>query len=307
MFLLMRSSSFAASLLLFTAAFFFGLAEPCLGQAPVQEVSAAGQTGSGKQVNVTTIKVDDESVKPLLVPRGKPLLVNFWATWCEPCRQEFPELVEIDRDYEGKIDFILISLDDPVEIDRDVAKFLGEMGSTMTSYLLRTDDETAVIGAISDTWQGGLPFTALYDIDGKVRHARQGKIRVPIVRAMIDQLLEESGPVAVTELVKILGGNRSEAVFYFRNNWKVLREEALKRGLVESFEMQVAEPGQEGEFEIVLITRFKDRAQHAAAEDNFRKLIKELRPEGPMLVSAMKPDEFRRSVSVTATRSSGSN
>ena len=244
-----------------------------LAQGASGDHSSGSSRGSEKPVNLKVTKVDDETVKPLLVAKGKPLLVNFWATWCEPCRQEFPELVEIDKKYDGKIDFIIISLDDPVEIDRDVPKFLKEMGSTMTSYLLRTDDETAVIGSISDSWQGGLPFTVLYDADGNIRHARQGLIKVPIVTSIIDQLISRPKGVAVTELVKVVDGNLEEAVFYFRNNWQVLRDEAIKRGMIESYEMQVAKAGEESDFDIVLITRYRNNLQYGQAEQNFRKFV----------------------------------
>src|SRR4051812_20426429 len=52
---------------------------------------------------------------------ARPILVNFWATWCEPCRDEFPDLVRIKADYEKRnLDFITVSLDDPAEIKTSV-------------------------------------------------------------------------------------------------------------------------------------------------------------------------------------------
>jgi thiol-disulfide isomerase/thioredoxin len=62
-------------------------------------------------------------LRKALTPSRKPLLVNFWATWCDPCREEFPDLVKLDAEYKGKIDFITISLDELSEIDRDVPSF----------------------------------------------------------------------------------------------------------------------------------------------------------------------------------------
>ena len=56
---------------------------------------------------------------------ARPLLVNFWATWCDPCREEFPDLVKIDADFRRKgLDFITVSLDDLSEIKTEVPKFL---------------------------------------------------------------------------------------------------------------------------------------------------------------------------------------
>ena len=148
-------------------------------------------------------KIDEVSIKKILVPDGKPLLVNFWATWCVPCREEFPDLVEIDKEYKGKIDFITISLDDLAEIKRDVPKFLSEMKAEMPAYLLNTNEESAVITSISKDWQGGLPFTVLYNEKGEIVHFKQGKIKPEIVKEKINNLLSaKSIVVSVSELPK---------------------------------------------------------------------------------------------------------
>ncbi len=120
---------------------------------------------------------------------AKPLLINFWATWCDPCREEFPELVKIDADYKGKLDFFTISLDDLAEINRDVPKFLLEMKSTIPAYLLKTENEETAIASVSKDWQGGLPFTILFNSKGETAYLRQGKIKPDILRAEIDKVL----------------------------------------------------------------------------------------------------------------------
>src|SRR5258706_7257651 len=86
------------------------------------------------------VQIDIDGLKKLLKPNGKPLLINFWATWCDPCRDEFPDLVKIDAAYRGKIDFITISLDDLADIDTFVPKFLTEMKTGMPAFLLYTPD-----------------------------------------------------------------------------------------------------------------------------------------------------------------------
>ena len=57
-------------------------------------------------------QIDEVGLKNAIKTNGKPLLVNFWATWCDPCREEFPDLVKIDTDYKEKIDFITVSFDE---------------------------------------------------------------------------------------------------------------------------------------------------------------------------------------------------
>ena len=134
-------------------------------------------------------QIDEIGLKNAVKPNGKPMLVNFWATWCDPCREEFPDLVKIDAEYKGKIDFITISLDDLAEIGRDVPKFLSDMKAEMPAYLLKVADEGAVIASITKNWQGGLPFTILYNEKGEATYFKQSKIKPDILRSEIDKLL----------------------------------------------------------------------------------------------------------------------
>ena len=146
-------------------------------------------------------KIDETSISEILKPNGKPLLVNFWATWCVPCREEFPDLVKISKEYEGKINVITISLDDLAEINRDVPKFLIEMKAEMPTYLLYTNKESEVISSISKDWQGGLPFSILYDGKGEIVHTKQGKIKPEVVKAKINDILTtKTVQVSINEL-----------------------------------------------------------------------------------------------------------
>ncbi len=119
---------------------------------------------------------------------AKPLLVNFWATWCDPCREEFPDLVKIGTDYKDKIDLITISLDELSEINGDVPKFLAEMKAEMPSYLLKTPSEESAIASVSKSWQGGLPFTILFNGQGETVYFIQGKFKTELLKAEIEKL-----------------------------------------------------------------------------------------------------------------------
>jgi thiol-disulfide isomerase/thioredoxin len=165
-----------------------------------------GANSSGKKVSVKkTVKIaaanlpkvtqiDDIALKNLLKREGeaaKPLLINFWATWCDPCREEFPDLVKIDAQYKGKIDFITVSLDPLSEIGRDVPKFLAAMKAEMPAYLLKTTSEESAIAAVSKQWQGGLPFTILFNEKGETVYSRQGKVKIQVLLSEIDKILVE--------------------------------------------------------------------------------------------------------------------
>jgi thiol-disulfide isomerase/thioredoxin len=123
--------------------------------------------------------------------RGKPLLVNFWATWCEPCREEFPDLVKIRSQYAtDQLDFVVISLDDASDISKAVPEFLGEVHATaLPAYLLHADDEDAAIKLVDPAWSGELPATFLYDRAGRVVFKHTGTIKPDELRAAIEQAL----------------------------------------------------------------------------------------------------------------------
>jgi thiol-disulfide isomerase/thioredoxin len=140
-------------------------------------------------------QIDIVGLKKLIKPAGRPLLINFWATWCPPCIDEFPDLVKIDNDYRGKVDVITVSLDDLADIDTYVPKFLADMKAEMPAYLLHTKDEGAAIRMVAKDWAGNLPMTMLYDASGNVAYMRNGRIRVQPLRDNIDKLL--TPPAAV--------------------------------------------------------------------------------------------------------------
>ena len=145
-----------------------------------------------RAANLARVKqIDDEKIKQLLKPSGKPLLVNFWATWCGPCREEFPDLVKIDAEYRGKIDFLTISLDFIEDIDTAVPEFLSEMKAEMPTYLLISADENTLISSIAEGWSGGLPFTILYNEKGEITYIRQGKVNHETLKGEIEKTLGE--------------------------------------------------------------------------------------------------------------------
>ncbi|HYX30689.1 MAG TPA: TlpA disulfide reductase family protein [Pyrinomonadaceae bacterium] len=118
----------------------------------------------------------------------RPLLLNFWATWCDPCREEFPDLVKLDGDYKGKpLNFIAVSLDDITDIKSEVPKFLNQMKATMPVVLLNVKDQDAAINAVDPNWRGEMPATFLFDKDGKIVFRHFGKVNPDELRAAIDK------------------------------------------------------------------------------------------------------------------------
>lgn len=115
--------------------------------------------------------------------RGKPLLVNFWATWCAPCVQEMPELSELAAHDAGKtFNVIGIGIDSPSNMQEFAAKlkiayplYVGGMGGTELSREFGNN-------------AGGLPYTVLIGADGQVRKTYLGKLKFDELRADLAKL-----------------------------------------------------------------------------------------------------------------------
>lgn len=160
--------------------------------------SKGAQNTSGKP-RVTEVKED--GLKSLLragEPRQRPLLVNFWATWCGPCREEFPDLVKLRAHYAAEqLDFALVSLDDVSDIETAVPDFLSESGaSALPAYLLHAEDDGAAINLVDPKWAGELPATFLYDRTGQLVFNHKGRIKPAELQAAIDKTLAAKPQVA---------------------------------------------------------------------------------------------------------------
>ena len=170
-----------------------GAAKP----AAKSQGAAANPEGGVKSAAAApkVIEIKEPDLKSLLgagASRERPLLVNFWATWCVPCREEFPDLVEIRGQYgPDTLDFVLVSLDDPSDIGKAVPEFLTEARATgFTSYLLNADDSDAAINLVDPTWSGNLPATFLYDRSGALIFKHNGRIKPAELRDALAEALK---------------------------------------------------------------------------------------------------------------------
>jgi thiol-disulfide isomerase/thioredoxin len=139
-------------------------------------------------------EIDTEALKGLITQqRERPLLVNFWATFCDPCRDEFPDLVKIDKDYRPhSLEFVTVSLDDVGEIKTSVPEFLVQMKATMPAYLLNVMDPESAINFVDRGWRGDLPATYLYNEKGEVVYKHIGRVNAAQLREAIDKVVKKS-------------------------------------------------------------------------------------------------------------------
>lgn len=128
--------------------------------------------------------------------RGKALLVNFWATWCEPCRAEFPMLSELAREYTPQgLRIVGVSLDDDGDLIL-VRRFLARHKPVFPNYRKRPGNHEAFEQAVSPNWRGGLPTTFFYAPDGTLVRQITGGADRATYESAIRALLAASSPGA---------------------------------------------------------------------------------------------------------------
>jgi thiol-disulfide isomerase/thioredoxin len=138
-------------------------------------------------------EIDAEGLKKILqrdASAPRPLLINFWATWCAPCREEFPDLVRLGDDYKARnLDFVIVSLDDPAEIKTTVPRFLQRMRARMPAFLLNAEEPNAAIEAVDPEWAGSMPATFLLDAGGQVVYKHLGPINPDELRSELEKVM----------------------------------------------------------------------------------------------------------------------
>lgn len=107
---------------------------------------------------------------------------------------------------------------------------------------------------------------------------------------------QQNNTIWVVDYVKIKNGKTAETLYYYNQNWKRYREEALRKGHIKSYKILMAETGDQQNFDLMLMTEFADSTQLSKVEEHFQPIIKDLNPDGPKLLNDVKPAEFRETV-----------
>jgi thiol-disulfide isomerase/thioredoxin len=122
-------------------------------------------------------ELDAAGLRPLLAgQKGKVVLLNFWATWCVPCREEFPDLARLQKAY-GARGLSVVGISTDLASHRPgVEKFLAELEPPFPNYVKRPGgDDQRFIDAVDRSWGGELPFTVLFDRSGRKAKVLSGK------------------------------------------------------------------------------------------------------------------------------------
>jgi len=127
------------------------------------------------------VRPPSEVLKLIVEARGKTVVLHFWASWCEACREEFPRLRSRFHQLAAQgVRIELISIDRPVDREKAQA-MLKEFGlSKLPAILVDAPDPDPVVRAVGDPrWDGTLPATFVYDASGRLSRSFIGRIRDP--------------------------------------------------------------------------------------------------------------------------------
>jgi thiol-disulfide isomerase/thioredoxin len=99
--------------------------------------------------------------------RGKALLVTFWATWCEPCRDEYPMLNELAKEYAPQgLHVVGVNLDDDGDLIL-MRRFMARYKPVFPNFRKKKGGETDFVQAVFPGWNGAIPASFFYAKDGR--------------------------------------------------------------------------------------------------------------------------------------------
>lgn len=161
----------ALAVLLLTALHFTGF--------PVAAMETGVRVGNvAPDFSLTDLRGSRVSLREV-AGRNRVTVLNFWATWCPPCRREIPELVQFYRQYGNRVAVIAVNLQEDPNIVRQFARSYG------MDFPVLTD----VGGDVAALYQiYAIPTTFILDRDGVIRQIFQGSTNLAVLRAKVDSL-----------------------------------------------------------------------------------------------------------------------
>lgn len=113
---------------------------------------------------------------------GKPVVLNFWATWCPPCVKEMPDLEALHKRH-GQVRFVGLAIDSAANVER----FNKEKVHVSYPLLIAGHKGIELMRNLGNK-QGGLPFTVVFDAEGSVAHTVLGPVKPDQLEARIQRL-----------------------------------------------------------------------------------------------------------------------
>jgi len=141
---------------------------------------AAGAAAASSLLDLELSTFDGDGVRLGTLASGKPLVVNFFASWCGPCVREMPDFEAVHRRRSGDVRFVGVNLQDSAEAAMQLVRATG------VTYDVVRDERGELYRAVKGS---SMPTTVFLTADGKVLQVRGGELSEPALEAQIDRLL----------------------------------------------------------------------------------------------------------------------
>lgn len=154
------------------------------------EADAADDTGDGNGTNAATTPAPDFTMTDadgatltLADFKGKPVLLNFWASWCGPCQSEMPDIQTAWKEHGTDVEFVIVNMTGMNgETEQSAKAFLADAGYTFPCYFDANNSAATAFGVSS------IPQTYLINAEGNIIGAYMGAMDASVIAQGIDML-----------------------------------------------------------------------------------------------------------------------
>ncbi|MEL1134425.1 TlpA disulfide reductase family protein [Desulfitobacterium sp. THU1] len=160
--------------------------------APINQGESASQNPGNTSNKRKTLASDitvygtDGNTYKLSDFQGKPVVLNFWASWCPPCREEMPHFNEVYQDYKQDVVFLMVDLvDGQRETEETGSKFVQKQGYDFPIYLDKNQQAAAVYGVST------IPTTMFIDAEGYILTGYQGPLKKSTLETVVKSMLKK--------------------------------------------------------------------------------------------------------------------
>ena len=146
-------------------------------------VEGEGESAPQPAPDFTVYDAEGNGITLSVLMDGKPTVLNFWASWCGPCRSEMPHIQEAYERLGGEVSFVMINMTDGQrETQESAEEYMAESGWTFPIYFDSDYDAAMTYGAYS------LPQTYFIDAEGRLIAAARGSMSAEVLQSGIDMI-----------------------------------------------------------------------------------------------------------------------